>query len=206
MHLLPVVSERNSIGTFFCIHFILFFKNIQKSGCFRFQLCHGWRKRFLLITISTNRKRNGTERFHSFAVYCYGFGCCGIIGDLNSPADQGGFCFVAASLETDARTFINLSYFMIKECFSDDIRIDKGQWPYIAVKLLERRDPFFGDSNTMAEIILPDPVMRSVAIVFLQIDFPVIIQILQCLDLFCFTFCNEIINYLMKFFNLSFVM
>ena len=88
---------------------------------------------------------------------------------------------------------------MVKKCLPDNGSIQKDQRTGIPVEFLQGRDSFIRNRDTEALIVFPDPFMGAVVVVFLQIDLPVMVQVLQCPDLLGLCLGDEIIHDLMEF-------
>ena len=106
-------------------------------------------------------------------------------------------------LEADASSFVNFAGFMVKKCFPDYCSIQKDQRTGVTVEFLQGGDAFLRDRDPEALIVFPDPFMGTVVVVFLQIDLPVMVQVLQRSDLLGLCLGGKIIHYLMEFLDFS---
>ena len=94
---------------------------------------------------------------------------------------------------------------MTHERFAYDFCIQIFKRTVVAIPFLLGRDPFIGYRYLQAFIVLPDTGMRLLAVVFLKVDLPVTIQIVQGADLLCCCFCQEAVYYLMELFNYKYM-
>ena len=92
---------------------------------------------------------------------------------------------------------------MVKKGFAYHCSIQKDQPPGVPVKLLQGRDSFRRHLHPLGFIILPDPVMGFLLVILLQKILPFLIQFLQGMHLRHPYFRNELVYFLVEFFNFS---